>query len=32
MDKHMNSYEFKPKEWKKDLMEKKIKQLKPLNG
>ncbi|CAD8145883.1 unnamed protein product [Paramecium octaurelia] len=32
MEKHMNSYEFKPKEWKKDVIENKIKQLKPLNG
>ncbi|CAD8064258.1 unnamed protein product [Paramecium sonneborni] len=32
MEKHMNSYEFKPKEWKKDVIESKIKQLQPLNG
>ncbi|CAD8144998.1 unnamed protein product [Paramecium pentaurelia] len=32
MEKHMNSYEFKPKEWKKEVIENKIKQLKPLNG
>ncbi|CAD8160420.1 unnamed protein product [Paramecium pentaurelia] len=32
MEKHMNSYEFKPKEWKKDVIESKIKQLRPLNG
>ncbi|CAK81906.1 unnamed protein product (macronuclear) [Paramecium tetraurelia] len=32
MEKHMNSYEFKPKEWKRDVIESKIKQLKPLNG